>query len=102
MISHPRLLAELTHKLLSPSQVMTGYSREQVMHSLELQTAVNPIQPCWTLDIHRRTHLTLREGLCGSEITCRHTPVAQRDLNVQDHRDKMADQDEADADGPRG
>lgn len=46
------LLAEFLDKCLSLSQVVSRYSGEQVVYSLELQSAVDKVQPGGAVDIH--------------------------------------------------
>lgn len=102
VIRHTRLLTKLAHKLLPPPQIMPRHAGEQVVNSLELQTAVDPIQPRGAVDVHGCAHLALGEGFGGTEVGGRHAPVGQGDLHVQDHGDQVRDEDEADADGPAG
>lgn len=98
----PRLRAELLDQLLQPPEVMPRHTREQVVHRLELQPPVDEVQPRGAADIHGRPELALREGLGLAELRGRHAPVGQRDLDVQRHRHNVRDEDERDADGPRG
>ena len=72
------------------------------MHSLELQTAVQPIEPDGALHIHCGAELALGERLCGAEVGGRHAPVGEGDLDVQEHGDAVGDQDERDAYRPAG
>ena len=102
MIRDTRLLAELAHQLLPPPQIVPRHAGEQVVDGLELQAAVDPVQPRGAVDVHGRAHLALGEGFGGAQVGGRHAPVGQGDLHVQDHGDQMRDEDEADADGPAG
>ena len=72
------------------------------MHSLELQTAVQPIEPNGALHIHCGAELALGERLCGAEVGGRHAPVGEGDLDVQEHGDAVGDQDERHAYRPGG
>jgi hypothetical protein len=61
---------------------VSRHPRKQMMHSLVLQTSVEPIQPSWTVDVHGGAKLALRERLCGAEIGSGHSPMRQRYLHV--------------------
>ena len=71
------------------------------MHGLELQPAVDEIEPGRAVDVHGGAQLALREGFGVAEIGRRHAPVRERDLHVQRHRDHVGDEDEGDAERPR-
>ena len=102
MIRNPRLLTKLPHQLLAPPKIMPRHAGKQVVHGLKLQTAVDPVQPRGAIHVHGCAHLALGEGLGGAEVGGRHAPMRECDLYVQDHGDQVADEDEADADGPAG
>ena len=97
-----RLGAKLLDQRLQPAQVVSRHAREQVVHSLELQAAVDPVEPRRAVDVHGGAELALGEGLGFPEVRGRHGPVRERDLHVQRHRDDVRDEDEADTDGPCG
>ena len=100
-ILDPRLLAKLAHQRLRLPQIMPRHAREQVMHSLELQTPVNEIQPRGAVDIHGRAQLVLGETLAGEDAG-RHAPVGEGDLDMQGHSGEVRDEDEQDAVLPGG
>ena len=102
VILHARLLAKLADELLSAAQIVAGHTRKQVVDGLELESAMHPVQPRRTIDVHGRPHLALGKALAGPEVARRHTPVGKCDLNVQRHGDEVGDEDESDADGPGG
>lgn len=64
---------------------MAGNPGEEVVHGLELETAVEPVHPWGAFDIHGGAHLASRERLGGSEVRCGHAPVGERDLDVENH-----------------
>ena len=82
-VRDPDLVTKLLHELLRPPQVMSRDSRVQVMDSLELQPAVDEIQPLRAVHIHRRPQHLLREGLVGTEVGGGHGKVRQGDLQMQ-------------------
>lgn len=60
-ISNAGLLAKLLYKTLQCPEVVAGDAGEEVVDRLELQTAVDGVQPRRTSDIHCRTQLALGE-----------------------------------------
>lgn len=54
-----------------------------MMLSLELQSAMNKVEPGRTLNIHRCSQLPLRERLSVSEVGRWHSPVGQCDLYME-------------------
>jgi hypothetical protein len=94
------LVAEFADQNLESAQVVARYAREQMVDSLELKSSVEEIQPGGAVDIHGGTQLALRETLSRTKIGGGHTPMAQGDLDVQEHGDTMRDEDECDSDGP--
>lgn len=101
-ILNPDIFAELADQSLHTAQVMARYAREQVVHGLELKTAVDEIQPGRAVNVHGGAQLLLSEGLRGAEVGGRHAPVGERDLHVQRHGDNVGDENEGYADGPGG
>lgn len=81
---------------------MAGDLREEVVDGLELQAAVDPVEPGGAVDVEGGAELALREGLGVAEVSGWHAPVRQGDLDVQRHGDDVRDQDEGDADWPVG
>ena len=63
---------------------------------------MDKVQPFGAVDVHRGAQLALGEGFRLAEIRCRHAPVGEGDLHVERHRDDVRQEDEGDADGPRG
>lgn len=54
-------LAEVPHQKLCLAQVMAGKTGEQVMDGLELQPAVDEVQPSRAVDVHGGSQLFLGE-----------------------------------------
>lgn len=77
------LLAELSDEDLELPQVVSRHAWEEMVHSLELQTTVEEVQPGGTVNVHSRTQLPLSKGLAIAEICSGHSPMRQRDLNMQ-------------------
>ena len=73
-----------------------------MVHGLELETAVEPVQPLGAVDVHGGAHLAGREGLFGAEVGSWHTPVGEGDLHVQHHGADVRDEDVADDGWPVG
>lgn len=101
-ILDPDIVAEVTDERLHTAQVVAGHTREQVVHGLELETAVDEVQPRGAVDVHGGAQLLLGEGLGGAEVGGRHAPVGERDLHVKRHGDDVGDEDEGHAEGPGG
>jgi hypothetical protein len=101
LVLYARLLAKLPHQHLERTQIMPRHPREQMVHRLELQAAVQEVEPGRAVDVHGGAQLALGERLGGPQVRRRHAPVRQRDLHVQEHRHTVRDQHEADADRPR-
>jgi hypothetical protein len=96
------LVAEFADQSLQSTQVVTRYTREEMVDSLELEASVQEIQPSGAIDIHGGAQLTLREALGRAQIGGGHAPMAQGDLNVQKHGDAVRDEDECNSNGPCG
>ena len=79
---------------------MTRHAREQVVDSLELQTAMDKVQPRRTIDVHGSTQLALRERFVFAKVRGRHAPVRQGDLDMQRHGDDVRDENKQHAGGP--
>lgn len=94
--------AELPHKLLQLAQIVARDAREEVVHGLELQAAVDEVEPLRAGDVHGRAELALREGLAGPEVGGAVAPVREGDLYVQGHSDQVAGEEEDGARGPGG
>ena len=97
-----RVVAELPHQRLDLAQVMPRHAREEVVAGLELEAAVDEVEPGGAVDVHGGAELALGEGLGVAEHGGGHAPVGQGDLDVQRHGDEVGDEDEGDADGPGG
>lgn len=93
---------KLPHQRLCLAQIVSWQAWEEVVDRLELEAAVQPVQPLGAVDVHGGAQLALREGLGGAEVRVRHAPVGQRDLDVQDHGDGMGRQHKGHARGPVG
>lgn len=96
-VRNPDLRTEPPHQRLRPPQIMSRDARVQVMDGLELQSAVEEVEPVGTIDVHGRAEHLLGKGLVHAEIGGAHGEVAERDLHVQGRRDHVADQDEGEA-----
>lgn len=96
------ILAEFADQSLHPTKVVAGYAREQVVHGLELETAVDKVQPGGAVDIHGGAQLLLGEGLGGAEVGGRHAPVGECNLDMKRHGDDVGNKDEGYAEGPGG
>lgn len=72
------------------------------MDGLELQAAVDEIQPLGAVDVHGGAQLALGEGLRFAEVGGRGGPVGEGDLRVQGHGDDVGDEDEPYAEAPGG
>lgn len=101
-VRDPCLGAKLHDQRLQPAQVVPRHTREQVVHGLELEAAVEPVEPRRAVNVHGGAELALGKGLGFAEVRGRHGPVGECDLDVKRHRDNVRDEDEADADGPCG
>lgn len=76
-IRYAHFLAEALHQLLRGPQVMPGDPGIQVMNCLELQSAMEEIQPLGTVDIHGRAEHLLRERFVRSKIGSGHGEVGR-------------------------
>lgn len=96
------LFAEILHERLQSAEVVAGNAREQVVDSLELQAAVDEIEPLRAGDVHGCAQLALSERLAGAEVGGAGAPVGEGDLHVQRHGDQVAGEDEDGAGSPGG
>lgn len=64
------------------------------MDRLELQPAVQEIQPLRTINVHSGAQHLLRKRLVDAQVGGAHGEMAQRDLDVQGPGDHVADHDE--------
>lgn len=67
-VRHTSVVAELPDHELHLAQVMARHTREQVVNSLELETAVHKVHPRGAVDVHGGAELTLRKGLGLAEV----------------------------------
>lgn len=65
-----------------------------MMDRLELETAVEEIQPRRTIDVHGCAEHSLGKRFRRTQVGRRHGEVAECDLYVQRHGDRVARQDE--------
>ena len=70
---------------------------EEVVDGLELQAAVDEVQPGGAVDVHGGAQHLLREGLVDAEVGGAHGKVGERDLHVQRGGDHVAEEDEGEA-----
>lgn len=96
------LIAELADQNLQSTQVVARHAREEMVDGLELKASVQEIQPGGAIDVHGGAQLALREAFGRAQIRGGHAPMAQGDLNVQEHSDTMRDEHECNSDGPSG
>ena len=89
LVLNTRVPAEFPHKRLQPPEVVPRHPREQVMHGLELQAAVDEVEPGGAIDVHGGAQLALGEGLGVAEVGGGHAPVGEGNLDVQGHGDDM-------------
>ena len=68
MVGELQVLAERLNQQRSPAQVVTGQGRKQVVLYLELQSAVEPVQPCWAAPVHCSLHLHPHQRLHASAL----------------------------------
>lgn len=76
---------------------MSRDTREEVVDGLELETAMEPVQPGSAINIHRGAKHPLREGFMHPEVSGRHGEVRKCDLHMQRRGDHMRDHDENEA-----
>ena len=67
------------------------------MDGLELQTAVEKVEPLRAIDIHGGSQHLLREGFVDPEVCSAHGEMAERDLYMQRSCDHMADHDKGES-----
>jgi len=60
-VRYPDVVAKLLDVLLRPAQVMSRDARVQMVDDLELETAVDEVQPGRTVDVHCRPEHFLSE-----------------------------------------
>ena len=72
------------------------------MHDLELQAAVDEVEPGGAVHVHGGAKLSLREGLVLTQVRGGHAPVGQGDLDVQGHGGDVRHQHKGDAASPSG
>lgn len=94
VISDPCLFAELNDKTLCLAEVMPGQSREEMVDSLELEATVKKIEPLGAVHIQGGAELALGEGLGWAQVGSGHSPVGEGDLDMQQDRDRMGQQNE--------
>lgn len=72
-------------------------ARVQVVDGLELEAAVEEVEPGRAVDVHGGAQHLLREGLGDAHVRGAHGEVGEGDLDVQRGGDGVADEDEGDA-----
>ena len=68
-----------------------------MVHGLELESAVEEVEPGGTLDVHRCAEHALWEGFGYAEVGSAHGEVGEGDLDVHGHGNGVAEEDEEDA-----
>ena len=68
-----------------------------MVDGLELQAAVEEVQPGGAVDVHGSAQHFLREGLVDAEVGGAHGEVRERNLHMQYGGDHVADEDEGNA-----
>jgi hypothetical protein len=101
-VRNASVVAEIADEELHLSEVMARHSGEEMVDSLELETAVDEVEPGRAVDVHGGSELALGEGLGLAKVDGGHSPVGQGDLDVQRHGDDVRDENEGDAGGPVG
>lgn len=101
-VRNASVLAEVADEELDLAEVVARHSGEEMVDSLELETAVVEVEPGRAVDVHGGSELALGEGLGLAEIDGGHSPVGQGDLDVQRHGDDVRDENEDDTGGPVG
>ena len=81
---------------------MAGDARVEVMDGLELQAAVDEVQPGGAVHVHGCAEHFLREGFMHAQVGRRHGEVGQGDLDVERRGHHVRDQDEYDPVPDRG
>jgi len=89
-----RIQAELLDQHLKSPEVVSRYPGEEMMDCLELQTAVDEVEPGGAFDVHRGTQLALWERFALAKVGRGHAPMRQGDLDVKGHGDNVRHQDE--------
>lgn len=56
-----RVVAELSDHELHLAEVVSRHAGEEVVHGLELETAVDKVEPGWAVDVHGCSELALGE-----------------------------------------
>jgi len=100
VILDTRLFAKLLDQSLHGTKVMSWHAGEEMVYGLKLQATMEPIQPFGAVNIHSRTQLTLGKGFSWAQVSGRHSPVGERDLNVEDNGEAVGNEYEEDARGP--
>ena len=77
------ILTELKHKWLHLSQVVPWDTRKEMMNDLELQPAVEPVEPSRGAYIHGSSQGLSSEVLLAGQVLSVHTIVGDVDLQVQ-------------------
>ncbi len=88
------LVTKVLDKLLCAAEIVPRHAGVQVVNRLELQAAMEEVEPLRAFDIHRGAEHPLRERLIRPQITRAHGEVRQADLGMKRHGDHMADHDE--------
>lgn len=101
-VGNAGLFAELQDILLSAAQVVPRHARVEMVDSLELQTAVEEVQPGRTVDVHGGAQHLLGKGLVDSQVGRGHGEMRQCDLDMQGGSDNVGDQEECEAATPVG
>lgn len=94
--------AEVLHECLQAAEIVARDAREEVVDGLELQAAVDEVEPGGAGDVHGGAELALGEGLGGAEVGGGGAPVGEGDLDVQGHGDEVGGQEEEGARVPGG
>lgn len=76
---------------------MSGDARKQVVDGLELEAAVQEVEPGGTVDVHGGAEHFLGEGLVRAEVGGAHGEVREGDLDVQRGGGHVGDEDEEEA-----
>lgn len=102
MVRQTNLVAELPDKGLGATKVVAGHAWEQMVDGLELETAVEPVQPGRAVDIHGGAEHLCCKGLGVAQLLGRHAEMRERDLDVEHEGEHVRDKDVGDDHVPGG
>ena len=96
-IRDAHVVAKLLHELLRLAEVVPRDARVEMVDGLELEAAVEEVEPLRAVNVHCRAQHLLGKRLINPEIRRTHGEVRERDLAVDRCRNHVADHDENEA-----